>query len=56
MKEIIPNGNEKKTTIKYMKEYGYDNVRGFTWSQSKPLTPNQIATINKYILEKREEQ
>lgn len=49
VKEIIPNGSEKTTTLKYMKEYGYDNVRGFSWTQSKPLSPNQIRTINRYI-------
>jgi adenosyl cobinamide kinase/adenosyl cobinamide phosphate guanylyltransferase len=38
VKEIIPKGNEKIITLKYMKEFGYNNVRGYAWSQSKDFS------------------
>ena len=47
MEEIIPHGNEKITTLKYMKKYGYNNVRGYAWSQTKEFSSEQIKNLEK---------
>ena len=33
LEEIIEDGDEKTITLDYMKKYGWENVRGYSWSQ-----------------------
>jgi len=33
VKEVIENGDPKRVTLDYMRKYGWENVRGYSWRQ-----------------------
>ncbi|HEC37919.1 hypothetical protein LCGC14_0757100 [marine sediment metagenome] len=39
VKETIPNGDLKEITLDYMRKYGWENVRGYAWSQWNMKNP-----------------
>lgn len=48
--EIIDGDVEKETTIRYMKEYGWENVRGAGWVQVNFLNPPVMFREEGYIV------
>jgi len=36
---VIRNGDIKLSTLEYMKKYGWENVRGYAWSQREMKRP-----------------
>ncbi len=37
--KVIENGNPKALTLEYMKKFGWQNVRGYAWSQKNMMRP-----------------
>jgi hypothetical protein len=37
--KLIEGGDLKQITLLYMKKYGWQNVRGYAWSQRNMKTP-----------------
>lgn len=51
VEEVRENADLKETTLEYMKKYGWQNVRGYAWSQwNMKNPPKELGIIQREVL------